>query len=125
MNKLGVAVAIILGIGLLSVGVAAVVAPELASTLFGMTATDPTALAYVKTTGLRDIVLGGLLFAFVALRTRLRVLGTSLMIFGLIPAGDAINVWLNTGSRSAAALALHIVSAIAFLVLGFWFARAK
>lgn len=93
--------------------------------MFGITATDPTSLAYVKTTGLRDIVLGGLLIGLTALRAGIRILGVTLIIIALIPIGDATIVWMNAGARSAAALALHIVSAIVFLALGFWFARAK
>ena len=119
-DSLSIAIAIVIGLSLISVGVAALVAPKFASAMFGIVAGDNSARAYLHATGLRDITIGCWLFALAGLRTGPRVLGVSLMVLALIPIGDAINVWLNAGGPSVTALALHISSAIAFLVLGFW-----
>ena len=119
-NKLSVAIAIVLGMGLVAVGIASIVSPQFASGMFGIAAFDRPAWAYLRAAGLRDIAIGILLFSFIALRSGPRVLGLALLILSLIPVGDAINVWMNAGTRNVAALALHIVSAIAFFVAGFW-----
>ena len=124
-HSLSVAIAIILGISLISVGVTAMVAPEFASTMFGIAAADPSAWAYVKVTGLRDIVIGCFLIALTALRAGPRILGMTLMILALIPIGDATVVWMNAGVRSVFALALHIAGAVVYLAVGFWLSRAK
>jgi hypothetical protein len=127
VNKpsLSVPIAIILGISLISVGVTAMVAPQFASTMFGIAAADPSAWAYVKATGLRDIVIGCSLIALTALRAGTRILGMTLMILVLIPIGDATIVMMNAGVRSVFALALHIVGAVVYLAVGFWLSRPK
>jgi hypothetical protein len=119
-NSISFAAAIVIGLSLVSVGVAAVVAPKFASNMFGVAAGDNSARVYVYATGMRDITIGCLLFALSAVRAGRRVLGLGMMILALIPIGDAIIVWLNAVDVNAAALALHISSAIVFFVLGFW-----
>jgi hypothetical protein len=119
-DKPSVVIALVLGIGLIAVGIAAIVAPQFSSSMFGIAAVNRPAWAYLRATGLRDIAIGSLLFAFIALRSGPRALGLALMILSLIPIGDAINVWMNAGAQNVSALALHSVSAIAFFMIGFW-----
>ena len=119
-NSISIAIAIVIGLSLISVGVATFVAPKFASTMFGIGVGDSSARAYLYATGLRDITIGCWLFALAGLRAGPGILGLSLMVLALIPIGDAINVWANAAGPSAAALGLHLTSAIAFLVLGFW-----
>jgi hypothetical protein len=87
--------------------------------MFGIAATDDSARVYVYATGMRDIVIGGWLVA--VLGAGPRMFGASLLLLALVPIGDAINVWMNATAPSAIALAVHISSAIVFLVFGFWF----
>jgi hypothetical protein len=119
-NSISFAAAIVVGLALISVGVAAVGAPKLASAMFGVAAGDDSARVYVYATGMRDITIGCLLFALSALRAGPRVLGFALMILALIPIGDAIIVWRNAVDVNAGAIALHVSSAIVFFALGFW-----
>ena len=72
----GSALSIVVGAGLLAVGAGAVVAPKPFATMFGLPTDDPVAVAYLRATGVRDAVLGGLIFAVLddpeALRRTLR-----------------------------------------------------
>jgi hypothetical protein len=113
-------VATVLGLSLISVGVTVFVAPKFGSEMFGVAAIDNPARAYVYATGLRDITLGCLLLALSFLSVGARILGAVLMIFALIPIGDAIIVSMNASQLSAIALSLHITSAVLFLAFGFW-----
>jgi hypothetical protein len=118
-NSISFIVAIVIGLSLISVGVTTIVAPKFASAMFGIAAADNSARVYVYATGIRDIVIGCWLVA--VLGAGARMFGVSLMLLALIPIGDAIIVWMNAAQPGAAALALHISSAVVFLVLGLWF----
>jgi hypothetical protein len=118
-NSISFAVGIVIGLSLISAGVTSFVAPRFASVMFGVAAADHSARVYVYATGMRDIVIGCWLVAVLGAGSRM--FGVSLMILALIPIGDAIIVWMNTAAPGAVAFALHISSAIVFLVLGFWF----
>ena len=122
-DSVSFAVTIVLGLGLVLVGVTALVAPKFASTMFGVTVEDSRALVYVYATGLRDVVIGGLLAALALLGAGRRILGMSLIILALIPVGDAIIILLTARERNTMALSVHLLSAIAFVILGLWFRR--
>ncbi len=119
-KTIGTVAAIFLGVSLISVGITTFVTPGFASEMFGIPIADNSGIGYVSTTGLRDIALGFLLLALIYERVRVRVLGTCLMIFALIPIGDAFLVWMNADTLKPAPLSLHIASAIVFVVLGGW-----
>lgn len=121
--SLSVAVVMIIGISLVLVGVTAIVAPMFASAMYGVTVVDRTAQTYVWAAGIRDIAIGCWLLALAVLGAGRRVLGISVMAAALIPAGDAIIVWVAAGKHGVAALALHSSSAIVFVALGFWLLR--
>jgi hypothetical protein len=121
--SLNVAVVMIIGISLVLVGVTAIVAPMFASAMYGVAVVDGTAQTYVRAAGIRDVAIGCWLLALSVVGAGQRVLGISVMAAALIPAGDAIIVWVAAGKHSAAALTLHGSSAIIFVALGFWLLR--
>ena len=118
-SSLSFAVGIVIGLSLVSAGIISFVAPGFASAMFGVAAADHSAKAYVYATGMRDIVIGCWLVAVLGAGSRM--FGVSLMIVALIPIGDAIIVWTNAAAPAVLALTLHILSALVFLALGFWF----
>ena len=96
------------------IGAGGVVAPKLSAAQFGLPAADPAALAFVRAAAVRDIVLGGIVFASLndakALR---RVLGWS----SLIGLGDALAVASVRGLRPQHAVHLGGFAALALLAL--------
>lgn len=117
-NSISFAVGIVIALSLISIGVTSFIAPGFASGIFGVAAADQQH-AFVYATGMRDIVIGCWLVAVLGAGSRM--FGVSLMILALIPIGDAIIVWTNAAQPSAFPIALHISSAVVFLVLGLWF----
>lgn len=117
---------VLIGICLIAVGTLAVVAPETAAAMFGVPASATTQTrAYVWSTGTRDIVIGIWFVALVVLRVGRRLLGASLLVTALIPVGDVIIVYFNSGTRSALPLILHSTSIVLFTVFGIWLWRGR
>ena len=104
------------GIGVVfsAIGVGGVVAPKLSAGQFGIPTADPAALAFVRAVAVRDVILGGLVFASLndpkALR---RVLGWA-SVAGL---GDALAVASVRGLRPQHAVHLGGFAALALLAL--------
>jgi Mn2+/Fe2+ NRAMP family transporter len=104
---------IVLAVGLLGLGVGALVAPGWSSQTFGVPATEPT---WVRATGMRDLVLG---LALLALRSAPDAQRRLLPIILLLPVADAILV-VHAG-QSLASAAPHIGGIVAvglLIVLG-------
>lgn len=114
------AVMVLIGISLIAVGTLAMVAPETAAAMFGVPASTNQTLAYVWSTGTRDIVIGIWLIALIVLRVSQRVLGASLLVTGLIPVGDVFIVYINSGTRSALPLVAHSAAIAMFFAFGLW-----
>lgn len=112
------AVMVLIGISLIAVGTLAMVAPETAAAMFGVPASTNQTLAYVWSTGTRDIVIGIWLIALIVLRVSQRVLGASLLVTGLIPVGDVFIVYINSGTRSALPLVVHCAAIALFFAFG-------
>jgi hypothetical protein len=121
--SLSIAAVIVIGISLIIVGGTSLGVPGFAADMYGVSASDATVRAYVWATGIRDVAIGCWLLVLVAIRAGARVLGISITVISLIPIGDAINVWINTRTRSSLALVLHISSVFVFVALGLWILR--
>jgi hypothetical protein len=71
----------------LALGAGAVLAPRFSAGQYGVPSDDPAALAFVRATGVRDALLGGLILTSLGERAALRrVLGWSSLV-GLADAG--------------------------------------
>ena len=71
----------------LAIGAGAVVAPRFSAGQYGLPSGDAEALAFVRATGARDVLLGGLILASLGERAALRrTLGWSALV-GLADAG--------------------------------------
>jgi hypothetical protein len=96
------------------IGAGGVIAPKLSAGQFGIPTDDPAALAFVRAAALRDVVLGGIVFASLGEpKTLRRVLGWS----SVVGLGDAVAVASVRGLRPAHALHVGGFLALAALAL--------
>ena len=96
------------------IGAGGVVAPKLSAGQFGLPTTDPAALAFVRAVAVRDVILGGIVFASLDERKTLRrVLGWS----SVIGLADALAVASVRGVRPQHVLHLGGFAALALLAL--------
>jgi len=97
-----------------AIGAGGIVAPKLSAGQFGIPTADPAALAFVRAVAVRDVILGGVVFASLndpqALK---RVLGWA-SVAGL---GDALAVASVRGLRPQHAVHLGGFAALALLAL--------
>jgi hypothetical protein len=77
------------GAGFVAVGTGALLAPKTFSGAFGLPAEDRTALAYVRATGVRDVILGALVLASLGDPPALRRVLAFSSVLGL---ADAVTV---------------------------------
>jgi Domain of unknown function (DUF4267) len=91
------------------IGAGGVIAPRLSAGQFGLPTDDPTGLAFVRAAALRDVILGGIVFASLdEPKTLRRVLGWS----SVVGLGDAVAVASVRGLRPA-----HVLHVGGFLAL--------
>jgi hypothetical protein len=114
----------LIGVSLFAIGTSAVIVPDLASQLYGVAADTGATRTYVQASGLRDLAIGVWLLSLLALRVGPRIVGISVLALALIPLGDAAIVASSDTPRNVIALALHSLSLIVFLFLGWWLYRS-
>jgi hypothetical protein len=103
-----------IAIGFTVIGAGGVLAPKLSATQFGLPTGDPAALAFVRATAMRDVILGGIVFASLdEPKTLRRVLGWS----SVVGLADAVVVASVRGLRPAHVLHLSGFAALALLAL--------
>ena len=96
------------------IGAGGVIAPKLSAGQFGIPTDDPAALAFVRAAAVRDVIIGGIVFASLdEPKTLKRVLGWSCIV-GL---GDALAVASVRGLRPQHAIHLGGFAALALLAL--------
>ena len=99
---------------LVVIGAGGVVAPKPSAAGFGIPIGDPAGLAFVRAAGLRDVILGGIVFASLGEpKTLRRVLGWS----SVIGLGDALGLAAVRGLRPQHVLHLGGFAALALLAL--------
>jgi hypothetical protein len=101
-------------LGIVFVGIFALVAPAAGSVGFGIPASDD-ALVWVRLAGVRDIALGLMLFA-VTMRRESRIMGILILLSAMIPVADAISVCIRSGMSWH--VFMHGGSAVFLLILG-------
>ncbi|HWT04606.1 MAG TPA: DUF4267 domain-containing protein [Xanthomonadales bacterium] len=101
-----------LAAGFTVIGVGGVLAPRLSARMFGIPTDDPAALAFVRAAAMRDVILGGIVFAALNDATMLRrVLGWA----SIVGLGDAVAVASVRGLRPQHVLHLGGFAALAAL----------
>ena len=107
----------ILGVALIVIGIAALVAPGFAAAHYGIDATTSSGLVFVRAAGARDIAIGGILLGLFAFQSETRMLGIAVLIATLVPILDTLSVLQASGLHSPA-LVLHAGSILPLLILG-------
>jgi hypothetical protein len=105
----------LLGVGLVAVGIAAVLAPGFAATLYGVDAPTLSASVFVRAAGARDVAIGAILIALLARRCDTRTLGIAVLGATLVPVFDTVSVLQASGMRLA--LILHAGSILPMIVI--------
>ena len=97
-----------------AIGAGAIVAPNLSAGQFGVPTGDPAGLAFVRAAGVRDVILGGIVFAALDDRKMLRrVLGWA----SVVGLGDAFVVASVRGLRPQHVVHLGGFAALAALAI--------
>lgn len=115
VSSLALALCGLAAVGLISVGILALVTPERLSRSYGVPVKDPSAFAFVRATGVRDLILGAIFASSVYLKD-----GTVLLILcvaGLILALADFLIAFTTAKRIHSEHGAHLGSAIGFVVL--------
>jgi len=117
ITKIYYAIAFLLGLGMIFLGVRFFLSPEVATAGFGIhfNANGDYSFHYIK--GIRDIFSGIVLCAFVLLKER-RALGVALLAGTLIPVNDLLIVLSKSYNGILQAMP-HIVAIIICAVFGF------
>jgi hypothetical protein len=105
----------LLSVGLVAVGVSAVLAPGFAATLYGVDATTFAARVFVRAAGARDVTIGAILIGLLARRSDTRTMGIAVLAATLVPVFDTVSVLQASGLRLA--LILHAGSILPMIVL--------
>jgi Domain of unknown function (DUF4267) len=109
----GYTLAWIIALMLGAVGFAAGLAPRMTAWGFGVPATDPAALAYVRATGSRDLVLALLLIVLIRFHVAALV-AAALALSAIVAVADLVVVLGTPGARRSAGT-IHAASAVFLL----------
>jgi hypothetical protein len=115
MSDLPVWLCALAAIALLAVGTLALAVPNVLSRSYGVPARDPVALAYVRATGARDVIIGAVLAANVYLQDALVLLILAAAGLLLSLADFAIAFAFARGFRSEHLA--HLIGAVGFIVI--------
>ncbi len=111
----GTLIAIISGVGILTIGVLYLVTPRSMAASFGLPVIPhPEATGWLRVKGFRDIAMG-VIAGVVVITAPASVLGWVLAAAAIIPLGDAATILKAGGSRRAA-LGIHGSTAASMLV---------
>jgi len=111
---IGIVLASLAAVGLVVLGVGAIVAPRPSAAGYGLPTADPVALALIRALGIRDIVLG-LIVAALAYRDAFAALAATTLFLILVAIGDALIVGSSGGKRRS--IAIHVVGAVGLFVI--------
>ena len=114
-------IAALVGLGIIYIGMSYLFAPMTVAPAFGFRAL-PTADGYYDVKGVRDIVAGLIVGAFMFYGDH-RALGLAVAVEAVIPIGDMLVV-LRRGGRKGTAFGVHGATAVVMLVAAalLWFA---
>lgn len=115
-TKISYAIAFLLGLGMIFLGVRFFMSPETATTGFGIRFTADGDYSFHYTKGIRDIFSGIILCAFVLMNER-RALAVALLAGTMIPVTDMLIV-LGKSYNGVLQAMPHIVAIIICLVSG-------
>ena len=114
---------VLVSVGFIAVGVAALVAPGLAATLYGVEAITPSARVFVRAAGARDVAIGAILIGLLARRSDTGSVGIAVLGATLVPIFDSVSVLQASGVQLA--LILHAGSILPMMILAIALLRLR
>ena len=123
---IGWVLSVLVPLGLVAVGLAALVAPRTSSSHYGLVIDDPRALALIRAMGIRDVVIG-ILLALLALARARAALVWAMFAVAMVALLDLAVVTADRRAAAATGAAkrrfdraccLHAAGAIGLLVAG-------
>ena len=106
---------VLVSVSFIAVGVAALLAPGFAATLYGVDAITLSARVFVRAAGARDVAIGAILIGLLARRSDTGSVGIAVLGATLVPIFDAVSVLQTSGVQLA--LILHAGSILPMMVL--------
>lgn len=113
----------LLSVGLIAIGVAALLVPDFAATLYGVDATTLSARVFVRAAGARDIAIGMILIGLLVRRSDSGTVGIAVLGATLVPIFDTVSVLQASGMQTA--LILHAGSILPMTVLAIALFRVR
>lgn len=113
----------LLSVGLIAIGVAALLVPGFAATLYGVDATTLSARVFVSAAGARDIAIGMILIGLLVRRSDTGTIGIAVFAATLVPIFDTVSVLQASGMQPA--LILHAGSILPMMVLAIALIRIR
>ena len=107
----------LLGVGLVAIGVAALIGPGFAATLYGVDATTVSAQVFVRAAGARDIAIGAILLGLLARRSDTGAVGIAVLGATLVPIFDTASVLHASGVQLAVILHAGSILPMMFLAI--------
>jgi len=104
-----------LALGISLVGLLAILAPATGSIMFGVPASTTEALPWIRLAGVRDIALGLVLFAMMALKEG-STAGILILLIIVVPVTDVTTVFMRSGFSYH--ILIHCSAIVYMLVLG-------
>lgn len=124
MHWLALAIALLMALGIIAIGTQYVASPRIATRGFGLPLPEEGANVawWLRLKGVRDIVSGLLVLAFMAWGVP-RAVGAILLVQAIIPVGDMLLIFAAKGSTKSAfgvhgLTALFMLSAAILLLIG-------
>ncbi len=114
---IGLALTYLVALGLLGIGVGALLAPRVSAQQYGIVLDDARSLALIRAMGVRDVVLGVLLL-LLANAERRDLLAFGVVASAAVAAVDFVVVSRDRTPAPARARLLHAGGALGLLVVG-------
>ncbi len=96
---IGSTLSTLVALAFVGLGAGSFVAPHALAKNYGLPISDATGVAYVRALGMRDLVLGLLVGAFLVARVPRGVLGITIALCALVGAGDFTLVATTSGAN--------------------------
>jgi len=114
--SIGWVAAVLVAVGLVVVGAAAVLLPRTAASQYGIALDDPRAQALIRAMGIRDVAMG-MLTALLAATSAREMLAWGMVALGLVAVVDLVVVTNDRGGIDRACMP-HAAGAMALLLTG-------
>jgi hypothetical protein len=123
-NAISLALAVLLAVAIIVIGVFYLASPERISGSFGLKppASDADTRAWLRLKGIRDLV-AGLVVLTMMLTADRRMVGIVLLVEAIIPLGD-MSIILGSGGSKSRAFLIHGVPCAVMLVAGLFLIHA-